>query len=440
MLLRVTRDRSIKLEKVGSQRRHIQQLHPLHTFTPNKMSGEKIAPNRSSPPIIRTRKEIFQENFGRQVRTKDTWGQPWWMPTDQELSWRRPQHGRPLSDFTKLTLPYFAPDGPEIPSIQQIATAMRANPLYNHRSYRYICKIGSMVVKMDNDYTLVQEAEDLLWLRENTSVRVPKVYSVFSDRPWFGSQSQNKMPFGHQQGEIPYFYLVMEFLEGETIDHTRWVALSEAQQETIHFKLGEQYRLLRSVPSEGYYGRVKSQGYYPQTVIVQTDYKTIVGPYQTFKDLASDMYRAAEVATAFNWSSGDGSHDSEELPDKHKAWLSAIWSFLADAPNCEPKLTHTDPGLSNTLIRPLDADSLEKASDFEVTLIDWNGLGWFPAYMQRLMLDEGPSWYNFKTKEWDSEQPRRFRERLDSYFEEKYRVQFDLVFKTKPEEFAYRLC
>jgi hypothetical protein len=70
---------------------------------------------------------------------------------------------------------------------------------------------------------------------------VPKLYAVFSKAG----------------DDNPPYFLVMEFIEGTTILTDTWVKFSDAQRENITSGITEQLQLLRDIPSEGYYRRVK---------------------------------------------------------------------------------------------------------------------------------------------------------------------------------------
>ncbi|KAF1961200.1 hypothetical protein CC80DRAFT_543558 [Byssothecium circinans] len=82
------------------------------------------------------------------------------------------------------------------------------------------------------------EAEDMFWLQENTKVRMAKLDSIFSQN------GDNQAPY----------YRVTEFLEGETLNWKNWKKPSDKKHDNIYSKIAEQVRLLRPVPSEGYYG------------------------------------------------------------------------------------------------------------------------------------------------------------------------------------------
>ncbi|KAF2851873.1 hypothetical protein T440DRAFT_527290 [Plenodomus tracheiphilus IPT5] len=351
---------------------------------------------------MNTKAEISQKHYNVQ-----TWSEA----IQARFELRRAAPQPPLSAFTKLTIPYEAPGIPDItlPSFEEIrqAIASKTDRLDLPGAFRAVCKVRNMIVKLGYHETLVQEAEDLLWLQKNTTVRAPKLYWLFS---------------ALNCGREAYF-LVMERLPGITLDWTMWGSLSGAQHEKIHLSIAQQLQLLRSV-SSNYYGRVDNQGFHPHDCYVATDQKAPCGPYKTYNELIAATYEAAELKGArksqrFDASRGEHNNQDNFRPDQ-VACLTKFQDFYAQARGHEPKLTHTDLWMSNWIIRPLDGkgepltgeSALQDATDYDVTFIDWCGMGWYPAWMQRVTLRRigGPS----------KEDRKRFQERVMRYFDEDY--------------------
>ncbi|KAF1845606.1 uncharacterized protein K460DRAFT_312167 [Cucurbitaria berberidis CBS 394.84] len=313
---------------------------------------------------MRSKAEVFQEHFN--VRTYEEASNIYQANSDSGPR-------LPLSSCTKLTLPYEASSHPGIPSFEEIAIGMKNNKISERFGYR----------------------------DENCKVRVPKLYALFS-----------------RGGDIhPPYYMVMEFIEGELMNYKKWVSLSSEQREKVHCKISEQLQLLRSVPSEGYYGRVKTQGFYPQITFVQTDGEQIRGPYRSYEDLLSAMHAAAEIQGGITISS---ENDPEVYTPEQKLHLSEFKFRLGKCSGHEPKLTHVDPGMQNWVVRPLDG-SMQSASDYEVTFIDWGGLGWFPAWVQMASFDTAirGTFYD-KTTGFDENEENRFLARVAQGLEESY--------------------
>lgn len=188
---------------------------------------------------------------------------------------------------------------------------------------------------------------------------MPKVYSAFV-RPY--------EPFD-------VCYLVTEFIEGETLNPKIWEALDNKAQHIICSKLSEQLKLLQSIPSEGYYGRLHRQGWSPWIPFLRTRGKDMCGPYDTFDDFISAMYTTAELCQAKSDFSPDFDPWTQEF-------LSDFKQILGRTSGVTPVLTHMDPKFQNIIITPVSNQNGEEIDDWEVTLIDWDSLGWLPAFMQ----------------------------------------------------------
>jgi serine/threonine protein kinase len=196
----------------------------------------------------------------------------------------------------------------------------------------------------------------MLFLRENSQVRVPTVYAIFR----------------HNETN----YLVMEFLEGGELSEKRWFALDDDARTKILSRLCEQYRLLRSIPppSPEYYGRVHHQGWGPlsQIFIHRTD--RMVGPFDSIRDFLSETVYSMLV-TAVTGSL------LPEFTCNELEHIAHYESTLATCSGTKPIFTHSDPSLHNIIARPI-----RDGQDWEVTLIDWAWCGWYPAYMQTVFL------------------------------------------------------
>ncbi|KAF2818285.1 hypothetical protein CC86DRAFT_238921, partial [Ophiobolus disseminans] len=203
------------------------------------------------------------------------------------------------------------------------------------------------------------EGEDMIFLKQHSQVRVPDVYAILEDSKY---------------GQVVY-HIVMEFIEGGyTLDYNMWKAISDDAHDKICKRIAEQLILLRSIPSEGYYGRVHNQGWEPSFMPFRTRYKELSGPYKTYEEFISALKTGAEVQCSISsW----GSNFAPGVP----LWLDKFVPTLATANGREPVFTHIDPALRNMIIRPLEG-TMATAKDYEVILIDWSFSGWFPAWMQ----------------------------------------------------------
>ncbi|KAF2814554.1 kinase-like protein [Mytilinidion resinicola] len=243
------------------------------------------------------------------------------------------------------------------------------NVISDRNGLRPVFRVGAeYVVKFSPNPEILQEAENILFLNQHSQVRTPKVYAAFSQ--------QGGNPLNHPMCEdIVYHYLVMEYIEGGHLDHDKYVALDPEDKDKICAKIAEQLQLLRSIPppSPGYYGRVMHQGWMPGFPVVCVTRKDMCGPYDTYEDFISAMFTAATGCAAVC------EPTSPDFTPVQRLGLTNFKHTLTECAGHEPTLTHLDLKLENIMVRPVQGVN---GIDYEVTLIDWESLGWMPAWME----------------------------------------------------------
>jgi hypothetical protein len=189
---------------------------------------------------------------------------------------------------------------------------------------------------------------------------VPAVYQVYTS----GSTSAR-----------PRAIMIMEFIEGVELKYEDWIQFNEEERMTLYARLNEQYRLLRSIPSEGYYGRIHRQAFDRSMGMFRTNCKQSSGPYETYEEFTSVVMRSAEVYAMMS-----RLQKGEHLYEDQDTCLSEYKLALETCAPADrkPVFTHVDPGLKNIIFRRTH----NNPPDWEVTLIDWAGAGWFPAWVQ----------------------------------------------------------
>jgi thiamine kinase-like enzyme len=213
------------------------------------------------------------------------------------------------------------------------------------------------MIKAGRDASIFQEAETLLFLQANSQVRTPTLYAAFTQpiKEW------------------TMHFMVMEHLEGETLSAEKWLSLGDKARSTILSRLCEQLQLLRSIPSEGYYGRLHRQGWSPMLNFLRKMQPGMAGPFDTYEEFVAALCSSARLTTAMGCCLKD--FDARE-----SYWLPQMESTLLACNGRQPVFTHMDPSIWNTIIRPIPGRQGEE--DWEVTLIDWEYTGWFPAWLQ----------------------------------------------------------
>ncbi|EUC36669.1 hypothetical protein COCCADRAFT_2322 [Bipolaris zeicola 26-R-13] len=260
-----------------------------------------------------------------------------------------------------LSVPYIADNCPELPSEDEIRKAKTKNILHNRMSMNEAFRVRDQVYKIGAEPDIIEEAENLIYLAENSRVRVPKVYRVYPGRPG--------VPF-------PEATLVMEYIPGFQLTVNDWMGFTEEERTTLCARVREQFRLLRSIPSEGYYGRVHRQAFGCSMGMFRTNYKQSCGPYKTYEEFTSAVIRAAEANALVS-----RLQEGEFLSEDQNTVVSEYKQALEISTDRKPVFTHVDPALKNIIFRRIPTTQ-GHPPDWEVTLIDWAGAGWFPPWVQ----------------------------------------------------------
>jgi hypothetical protein len=278
---------------------------------------------------------------------------------------------------TKMQFPYEAPNHPVLPSLDEIrqvlAECNKIRRVYSGGAF----KVGEFMVKACRHNSLLQvnnppnttlqpltrsqEVEDILFLQANSQVRTPTIYAAFT----------------HVE-DFPIHYMIMDHIEGETLGDI-WPSLDDKARSIITSRLCEQFQLLRSIPSEGFYGRVHRQKWWPMLNFLGSMKPEYHGPFNTYEEfvaaLTSTIYMSAAIGTKGN--------------DFHPILasdLSPVESTLVTCNGRQPTFTHLDPGMQNIMVRPIAGP--QGTEDWEVTLIDWAYSGWCPAWVQAVSIQE----------------------------------------------------
>ncbi|KAF2785817.1 hypothetical protein K505DRAFT_368773 [Melanomma pulvis-pyrius CBS 109.77] len=291
---------------------------------------------------MRSKQEVLEEHYGVDSFSKSGY----FIVNDKH------NHRPPLDQWTTLKLPYEAPTHPPIPSVEEIVKTLSKDP-YG--------RIGECIVKMNENPRILQEAENILYLQNNSQVRTPKVYAVFGEH----CLVEGKL--------VQFYFLVMEAIEGFDLTHEAFEALDDEARKKIGAKISEHFGFLRAVPSEGYYGRVHRQGWDPSTPMLRMRYKEMPGPYNTYEDLVSAMFTTAELNAAISMS-------GEDFPERVPRILSTLKSNLMKwEEDHEPTLTHLYPCTNNFVVRSFEEDG---ETNWEVVMDSWNQLCWLPPWAQ----------------------------------------------------------
>ncbi|KAF1913447.1 hypothetical protein BDU57DRAFT_501901 [Ampelomyces quisqualis] len=254
---------------------------------------------------------------------------------------------KPAAELNGVTIFYQQPSCPPLPTRQEFIDVATNDPLHK----------GAY---------LHDEAENLLYLAEmRPELRIPTLLAAWSIQ---------------SESDTPIYFFMMNYIEGDYMTDQYFASLPVHAQDVICGKLSSQLRYLRELPSEGYYGRVNGKGWLrppPGLDTNTTAHHTVVGPCRTYEDFCSVMYRSEQVQQAIGYG-------SKEWSPFHHRGLTKLASLLAGWKPNEPRLTWIDPKIKNIIARPIQGD--DGSEDWEVFLIDWECLGWYPAWLQALQV------------------------------------------------------
>ncbi|EFR05033.1 hypothetical protein MGYG_08039 [Nannizzia gypsea CBS 118893] len=252
---------------------------------------------------------------------------------------------------TLVGIPYTVPDFPGPPPTQaQIHTA----PLLSQRA-------DIKIVQIDNEYAVkygpavqfpFSEGQNTIFVRKLTSVRVPKIYALYS---------MDDGEIEDVDSKVEINYMVMEFIEGQTLK-TYWEILSTDEEEYIVATLKGYFTELRLLPSPGCYGFLGRQPF--RTMIFESvePNPTINGPFETEEDLNEAI----------------------------------ILSYAARRPreSCVYE-TNIDLQCKNIIVKKNDNPNTSGTGRmYEVAVIDWEEAGWYPSYWEYTLAAHASDWEN----------------------------------------------
>ncbi|KAF2650535.1 hypothetical protein K491DRAFT_608607 [Lophiostoma macrostomum CBS 122681] len=273
----------------------------------------------------------------------------------------------PLETWTTMKLPYLAPSftpDMHLPSLKELREATEKHSLHFVKTGLHpVCKIGNTIVKYGGAANVVEEAENILFLAEKRpELRLPTVLAVWIVLSELGT---------------PVYCMMQNFIEGIQVRPENFKDLPIKAQDRICSKISSQIAYLQALPSEEYYGRVHGQGWVKAPLGINhatsTDVKTVSGPYYTYEEFTSALFRARDSQQAFGLM-------TEEWPPEYEERRAKFRSVFPDWEPNEPRFTWIDPKPANVIARPIKGD--DGNEDWDVFLIDWEQCGWYPAWVQ----------------------------------------------------------
>lgn len=198
-------------------------------------------------------------------------------------------------------------------------------------------KLDASTVLKTGQATRMAEAAAMRYIRENTSIPVPKVYDAYmrTDRPDCGA-------------------ILMEFVEGDTL-HDAWADLSCAQKDSIIMQLKGYYDQLCAIKGD-FIGSL--DGTYCEDQIFSNN-RGAFGPFKTENEFREGCIAAMYRCRRDNWS-------------------ETVAEFIRALPPSEIVLTHNDLHPRNIIVHDGKV----------VAIIDWELSGFYPEYWEYIK-----AWY-----------------------------------------------
>ncbi|KAF2661326.1 hypothetical protein K491DRAFT_710908 [Lophiostoma macrostomum CBS 122681] len=284
--------------------------------------------------------------------------------------------GESEDTYDTSLFPYYA-EGPletPIPSVAEIAAAdWQGGSLRKQR-------IGSYFVKVNRSVRCFQEAENLIYLERNSTVRTPKVYAAFASRD---GDPFRAMTLPKLKGKEPflYYYLVMELIEGDTVmDLEDELDENTPMSRKLTKMLADQLRRLRDVVPENpsHFGRANGGPCPRQTPVFWHENRDVLdyGPFN-YEQIVDRMILTAKVTGSLSSDTGFG------FIDTHLIWNAKTALFEHVKPeDRRPVLSHLDLNFNNAIAK-VTRDESGKIVDIEHAVwVDWEMLTWMPSWYE----------------------------------------------------------
>lgn len=202
------------------------------------------------------------------------------------------------------------------------------------------------MVKFGTGVNLV-EGENMLFVQENTNIRVPRVFALYSD----SATGKN--------------YIVMEKIAGQTL-LSLWPQLSPSEKETVVATLHDYFNELRHLSPPDYYGSLGRRCLLDEIFWTYDPEPSINGPFTSENALIEAMARKYTY---------DG-----RPPYRADFYRQCLPRLLRSH---GPTFTHGDFQRKNIQIqRVVNNSDGHDTSQLQVTVLDWEKAGWYPSYWE----------------------------------------------------------
>ncbi|KAH6617608.1 kinase-like domain-containing protein [Chaetomium tenue] len=260
---------------------------------------------------------------------------------------------------SQTTLPYFAPQSvlpAKLPTIEEILKGKKIPS-----AHYVVARVGEHFVVKYGENVQLQEGENMLFVRQCTSVPLPTVYALYHDE------------------KTNWNFIVMEYIPGRSLS-SAWKDMTASEKATVALQLRRNMDELRKVPSPGYYGGIWRQGILDSTFTdpdsgAPLGDETITGPHETEEQWNDAMWSCVNALMR--------SREREKLPVYRMLYKNMFKGH-------EPVFTHADFCPANIILRD---------DNKGVVMIDWQYSGWYPTYWEyglaMTQLDHSEDWWEY---------------------------------------------
>ncbi|KAJ6088363.1 hypothetical protein N7486_009624 [Penicillium sp. IBT 16267x] len=245
---------------------------------------------------------------------------------------------------TSFNIPFYATDLPcPLPTDAEIEDAPDISLEYGGRR---IVGVGqNFVVKFGLGVDLI-EGENMLFVRENTNISVPRTFALYSN-PDSGKN-----------------YIVMERIVGQTL-LSAWSQLVPSEKKGILCILQRYFDELRQLPSPKYFGSFGKRRLLDEIFWTRDPDPLVNGPFDSEEDLNKAMTRK------YIYNGG---------PRYRAEYFRKCFPLIFKGH--EATFTHGDLQRKNIIIRDEGRPDNPGPS---IVIIDWEKAGWYPAYWEYCM-------------------------------------------------------
>lgn len=234
------------------------------------------------------------------------------------------------------------------PTLPSIATILQSTEVLSNRdASATVVKVGEQFAVKYGGIVDPLEAENAIFVAQNSSVPVPKVYGTLSEE---GTKRN---------------FIIMELIPGEPL-HKAWPNLTPSEKEEVVSQIRKAMLDLRGIPSPGYIGSVNRHACSDGPFWTPEAQRTplINGPFDNEEEMNEGMLRKLALS---------------EKPSYVDFLRTLISSTLYSH---RTFFTHGDLQMKNILVQKPDGTEEGEKAPLKITIIDWGTSGWYPEYWE----------------------------------------------------------